>query len=182
MGLFSSAVSSVVRFDSEPIKKLIKKTNFISACCELADREGYEIIYLKYGQDPFKVGKINLIEDLSFVYLETLEEINYRLIVIGSTNYLSPIMQASKDIPVPWDLISKNYRSSHIGYELLTSFGSISESAFDIYRRIELERYRLKELQNKDIVHREKIKSFLESTGIPELKKLSRSSDYRHFC
>jgi hypothetical protein len=181
MGFFSSAVSSVVRLDSEPIKELIKKTNFISACCELTDREGYEILYLKHGQDPLKIGKINFIEDLSFVYLETLEEINYRLIVIGSTNYLSPMMQASKEIPVPWDFINKNYCSPHIGYELLTSFGSISESAFDIYRRIELERYRLKSLQDKDTLHREQIKQFLKITGIPELNKVPRSSDHRHF-
>jgi hypothetical protein len=181
MGFFSSAVSSVARLDSEPIKDLIKKTNFISACCELADREGYEILYLKHGQDPFKVGKINLIEDLMFVHLETLEEINYRLIVIGSTNYLSPLMQASKQIPVPLELINKNYCSPHVNYELLTSLGSISESSFDIYRRIELERYRLKSLQDKDTHHREQIKQFLKTTGIPELNKLPRSSDRRHF-
>jgi len=181
MGLFSSVASSVLRFDTEPMKEFMRKSNFLSACCELADKYGYEILCLRNDKDPIKIGKIDYYDDFLFVSLETCETLDYRLITFGSTNYLTPMDRISRETNVPAEVINKNYYSKQIDYRLLTSFGITPESAFDIFRRIERSRNNLADLQKNNSEYSKEISEFLLTKGIPELNRVPRSSDYRDF-
>ncbi len=163
------------------MKKFIQKSNFLSACCELADRYEYEILCLRNNKDPIKIGKIDYYDDLLLISLETCESLNYRLITFGSTNYLTPMNRISKETNVPVEVINKSYHFKQIHYQLFTSFGIIPETAFDIFRRIESARNQMAELQTVNTEYSKEICEFLLTKGIPELKKIHTSSDSSDF-
>lgn len=181
MGLFKTAVSTILRGDTEPIKDYQRNSNFLSACIELRENYGYEILYLKRNRLPIKVGKLKHLDKLSSVELEVCLAANFKVIIINNDYQPhSPFNKLEMDGIASGELLKK-YFIAKIDPIKIDGYGSKVSNSFDFLRWIERERAYLEGKQKDSGEDFSSIAKYIDKEIRPYLQTLITSSDERDF-
>lgn len=177
MGLFSSIAKTILTGEARPMDEYQRKINFTSACYELSENEGYEVIYIPDYKPPFRIGMVKCIDDLSFVELEVCKSLNYRAIIIGN-NYRQPSpvgMVVQKGIAT-YEFLKTLYRCD-INPMRIDGYGAKISTPFEFFRHIERCRKALEDAQFESDQDLSSIDNCLRAEGVPWVNSMVRVND-----